>query len=98
MAGSGPEFVCRCLVQGPDVRGDLGEKEQTLDAKGTSVFCSDKLIVGGEQQSVATTMFWLEARTFLRTKRSFFCLLSLPLFSQSQQLKTERTFFLYKHT
>lgn len=86
MAGSGLVFVCLCLVQGPDVHGDLGEKEQSLDAEGTSVFRSEKFTVGGEQQSVATTMLWLEARTFLRTKRSFFCLLSLPLFNQSQQL------------
>lgn len=35
-ASSGLEFVCLCLVRGPDVRGDLGEKEQSSDVKGTS--------------------------------------------------------------
>lgn len=71
VAGSGLEFVCLCLVHGADVGGDLGEKEQSLDVKGTSVFCSDQLMVGGEQQSFTTTVFWLEAQTFLRTKESF---------------------------
>lgn len=93
MAGSGLEFVCLCLVQGADVGGDFGEKEQSLDVKGTSVFCSDKLMVGGEQQSFATAVFWLEAWTFLRTKGSFLSFLSLPLFNQAQQLKTKRAFF-----
>lgn len=85
--------MCLCLVLGADIGGDLSEKEQSLDVKGTSVFCSDKLMVGGEQQSFATTVFWLEAQTFLRTKGSFFSFLSLPLFNQAQQLKTERAFF-----
>lgn len=85
--------VCLCLVRGPDVHGDLGEKQQSSDAKGTSVFYSDKLVVGGEQLSFTTTVFWLAARTFLRTKGSFSCFLSLPLFNQAQQLKTESTFF-----
>lgn len=50
MAGSGLEFVCLCLVQGADVGGDFGEKEQSLDVKGTSVFCSDKH--GGRRAAV----------------------------------------------
>lgn len=63
-AGSGLQSVYSRLVPGPDIRDDLGEKAAESDVEGTSIFHSDTLIIGEEQQSVLMTSFCIDSGAF----------------------------------
>lgn len=63
-AGSGLQFVYSCLVPGPDVCDDLSENAAESDVERTSVFHSDTLIMGEEQQSVLMTSSCIDSGAF----------------------------------
>lgn len=54
--------------------------QQNSDVKGTSIFRSDKLIVGEEQQSVLMTAFCLKTRASFKNKRELFFFFASFLF------------------
>lgn len=82
VAGSVRYFVYSCVVWGPNIHGDLGENAAELGCERNINFPLRETNRGRRVAAyLSDQSLFKKPRHFLRTKGSFFCFLSLPLFN-----------------